>query len=90
MAQHGDIELCNDQDRHAERGNPGSQAGSQTATVPPVIRLTRDEMRELVRQGRCSKITLEFAESARLLRLLCCRRPAGGPVSWLAQPASSN
>lgn len=86
MAQHGDTALCNDQDSHAERGNPGSQAG----TVPPVIRLTREEMRELVRQGRCSKITLEFAESARLLRLLCCQRPAGDPVSWLAQPASSN
>ena len=34
MAQHGDIELCNDQDRHAERGNPGSQVGSQTASDP--------------------------------------------------------
>ncbi len=34
MVQHGDIELCNDQNRHAERGNPLSQVGSQIASDP--------------------------------------------------------
>lgn len=62
---------------------------SQTATLPSAIRLTRDEMRELVRQGHCSKITLEFAESARLLRLLRMH-DAGTLAPWLARPASPN
>jgi len=79
--------------RERVRRNRESSTGLHGAADPPVTRLTRDERRELVRQGRCSKITLESAESTRLLRALWCRRPADALLATqhgLVQLASAN